>query len=86
MAGRDVSNNNIYDQIERTRLELKGDILRLESKFDVLEAGRLTKAEQDIGRLQVREATLNTKVYVLVFIISSVVSAIITAVALKTIK
>ncbi len=79
----EVTNSRLYEMIDRSRLELKGDILRLEAKFDNLEAGRLTRAEQDIGKLQVREATLNTKVYVLVFIISSAVSAIITAVVLR---
>jgi hypothetical protein len=79
----DVSNGSIYELVDRTRVELKGDIIRLEAKFDALEAGRLTRAEQNIGNLQVREATLNTKVYVLVFIISSAVSAIMTAVAMR---
>lgn len=79
----EVSNGKIYELIDKSRVELKGDIIRLESKFDNLEAGRLTRAEQDIGRLQVRDATLSVKVYVLVFIISSVWSAVVTAVALQ---
>ncbi len=80
----DVSNNRIYELIDRSRIELKGDIIRLETKFDNLEAGRLTRVEQDVGRLQIKDATLNTKVYVLVFVISSAVSAIITAVVART--
>jgi hypothetical protein len=82
----EVSNDKIYELINSTRIELKGDIIRLEAKFDALEAGRLTRAEQNIGRLQVRDATLSTKVYVLVFVISTAVSAIMTALALKVIK
>lgn len=78
----EVSNSKIYELIDRSRLELKSDIIRLESKFDNLEAGRLTRAEQAIGKLEVKDATLNTKVYALVFIISSAWSAIITAIAL----
>lgn len=82
----EITNDKIYELIDRSRMELKGDIIRLENKFDSLEAGRLTRAEQRIGELQVRDATLSVKVYVLVFIISSVISAIITAVSLKVIK
>ncbi len=86
MAERPVSNQNIYELIDRSRLELKSDLLRLETKFDNLEAGRLTRAEAAIGKLEVRDATLNTKVYVLVFIISTVISAIVTATAIRFIK
>jgi len=76
-----VTNDKIYELVNSTRLELKGDINRLEGKFDNLEAGRLTRVEQDVGKLQVKDATLSTKVYVLVFIISTAWSAIVTAVA-----
>ncbi len=86
MAQTPVSNQNIYELIDRSRLELKGDLLRLENKFDSLEAGRLTRAEGAISKLEVRDATLSTKVYVLVFIISTVISAIVTATALRFIK
>lgn len=79
----EVSNDKIYELVNSTRLELKGDISDLRRQFETLEAGRLTRAEQDIGRLQVRDATLNTKVYVLVFIISSAVSAVIAAIAVR---
>lgn len=89
---KQISNGDLYDQLTRMRVELsaqanqnraelKGDVLRLESKFDTLEAGRLTRAESNISSLQVREATLNTKVVALVFIISSVSSGIIYALA-----
>lgn len=81
-----VTNRDLYDAINGLRVEVTGQVQRLDDKFSQLEAGRLTRAEQAIGSLQVRDATLSTKVYVLVFIISSVVSAIITAVALKFIR
>lgn len=84
--GKPISNDKLYDLVDRTRLELKGDIIRLETKFDTLEAGRLTRAEADISKLQVKDATLNTKVYFLVFIISSVMSGLITVAVSRLIK
>lgn len=85
MATKNVDNGAIYELVNSTRVELKSDIIRLEGKFDTLEAGRLTRAEGDISRLQVREATLNTKVIALVFIISTMSSAIIYALASRLI-
>ena len=73
----EVSNDKIYDLVNSARLEIKGDVLRLEAKFDALEAGRLTRAEGDISRLQVKSATLNTKVYALVAVITLAVNAAI---------
>lgn len=84
------TNTNIYELIERLRLELKADIQsattalannqgKLEGKFDTLEAGRLTAAEREISKLKVAEATLNVKVLVLVFIISTTSSALVYA-------
>lgn len=77
----EVTNDKIYDLVNSTRLELKGDLRDLRQQFEQLEAGRLTRAEQNIGKLQVKDATLSTKVYSLVFIISTAVSAIMTAIA-----
>jgi hypothetical protein len=77
----EISNDKIYELINSTRLELKGDIRDLAAQLQALETGRLTRAEENIGKLQVKDATLSTKVYVLVFIISSVWSAIVTAIA-----
>lgn len=78
-----VGNDKIYELVDRTRLELKSDNLRLESKFDALADGRLAQAEAAIAKLRVKEATLSLKVYALVFIISSIWSSIVAAIALK---
>lgn len=82
----EVGNDKIYDLINATRLEIKGDVLRVEGKVDMLEQGRITNIEADVGKLKVKDATLSTKVYVLVFIISTVMSAIVTAFAERVIK
>lgn len=79
---------DVYELVERTRLELKQDMLNavatvsmnqgtLEKKFDELEAGRLTRAEEHIRNLQVQNATANTKLAVLVFVSAAIVSAIV---------
>ena len=94
---KQVDNGAIYELVNSTRLELKNDIVnavstvsqnqgRLEKKFDDLEAGRLTRAEANITTLQTREATLNTKVVALVFIVSTLSSAIIYALAARLVK
>lgn len=51
--GRPVTNDKIYELVNTSRLELKGDINRLENKFDNLEAGRLTRAEGNINSLAI---------------------------------
>ena len=63
---RPVTNDKIYDLINSTRLELKGDIGNLQQQFTTLEAGRLTRAEGNINALgldlQKAINTLNQKV------------------------
>lgn len=50
---RAITNDKLYDAINSTRLELKGDIRDLRGQFDTLEAGRLTRAEGNINELRV---------------------------------
>lgn len=81
----EIGNDKIYDLINATRLEIKSDVLRVEGKVDNLEQNRIAGIEADVSRLRVKDATLATKVYVLVFIISSIMSALVSAVALRLI-
>lgn len=83
---KSIDNGAIYELVNATRIELKSDIIRVENKFDALETGRLTRAEANIATLQVREATLNTKVIALVFILSATTSAIVYALAARLIN
>lgn len=76
-----IDNKSLYDLVDRTRLELKGDINRLENKFDTLEAGRLTRLEDRVGRQQVSMATAATKLGILGFIASTIVGALVGALA-----
>lgn len=52
-APKAITNDKLYDAINSTRLELKGDIKDLRGQFDNLEAGRLTRAEGNINDLRV---------------------------------
>lgn len=93
----EASLRDVFELVERTRLELKGDMVAavsvisknqasLEEKFDTLEAGRLTRAEGNIRDLQVSNATVNTKLAILVFIAAAIVSAIISVVIPRLVK
>lgn len=72
-----VTNRDLYNAIRDLRSEFTGSIQRLDDKFMQMEAGRLTRAENAINKLEVRDATLSTKVYVLVGIITITGSAIV---------
>jgi hypothetical protein len=85
--GKQISNDKLYERLDSIRLELKQDIVsavstvsqnqgRLESKFDTLEAGRLTRLEGTVTDLRVRlqkyegdnsitDATISTKLAVI---------------------
>lgn len=76
----DPDGNKIYDLIDRMRLELKSDIIRLETKFDNLEAGRLTRLEDRVSKQSTTIATTATKLGILGFISASIVGAVIGAV------
>ena len=43
---------DLYTLIGETRKELNDSILRLETKFDLLEAGRLSRNETAVGELR----------------------------------
>lgn len=100
MAAKSSNNANfkdIFELVERMRLENKQDLsvavstitqnqASLEKKFDELEAGRLTRAEGDIRDLRVQNATVNTKLAVLVFIAAAIMSAVISVVIPKIVN
>lgn len=91
--GNNVTNSKLYDYLGRVdaninsvRLELKGDLNRLESKFDTLEAGRLTRLEERVSRGEVRQAINGTKLAVLVAGVTLTISAITTIILDRIIK
>ena len=43
-----INLKDVYDIVEKSRVELGSHILRLENKFDLLEAGRVTTLEANI--------------------------------------
>jgi hypothetical protein len=84
--GSKVTNDTLFTQIDRVRVELKGDIIRLEGKFDNLEAGRLTRLEQQVNQQQVYQATSSTKLAIIGFIAASIIGAIISVVVPRLIR
>lgn len=52
MANGTVTNKELYDAVDGMRKELKVDILRVETKFDTMEAGRLSRLEREFATLQ----------------------------------
>lgn len=77
-----ITNDKLYDLVDRTRQELKGDILRVEATISTAVNGPLRAAQEDITDLKVKDATLSTKVYMLVFIISTATSALMSGLVL----
>jgi hypothetical protein len=81
-----VSNKDLYDSLDRVRIELKTDIVRLEAKFDSLEAGRLTRLESQVNKQQVNQATASTKLAIIGFIAASVIGAIISTIVPRVVN
>lgn len=93
MANRPVTNDKIYELVNSTRLELKGDLRDLRTQFEQLESGRLTRLEGKMSDFEVNQvkrdskltenqAVLSTKVVVIisisVFILDVLVSLLVT--------
>ena len=52
--GDKITTQQVYNLVNETRKELTGSILRLETKFDNLEAGRLSALESKFASLEAR--------------------------------
>lgn len=85
MAGG-ISNERIYELIERVRIELKEDIKGVESKVDGLADGRVKDLEKRVNAQDVTQATAATKLAVVGFIAASVIGAIISVVVPRLLK
>ena len=88
MPSQRYSNEDIFDRLERLRVEVKGDIQinynslkqdvqGLRSDFNTLEAGRLTAVEQRTNTLEKNQGIQNYKLYVLWSIITVALTIII---------
>lgn len=75
--GKVVTNDHIFNLINSTRLELKGDINSLQGKIDLLESGRLTNLENEVNNIRVRQAVTGTKLAVLIGSITFIVTIIL---------
>ena len=49
-----VSNQQLYELVNNTRRELSDDIKRLDDRFTMFEAGRLTDLERDVANFKGR--------------------------------
>ena len=66
----------VYALVQETRTELTGSITRLENKFDLLEAGRLSKLETNFANLRGEiqgKATINAVVISVIIGISMLI-------------
>jgi len=68
-VGDIVSAREVYKLINDTRLELSGHILRLETKFDTLEAGRVSALEKQITEMKAEQEPVKRLVYGLVSVV-----------------
>lgn len=91
-----VTNDKIYELVNSTRLELKGDITDLRKQFDMLESGRLTALERRMNDFVVAQAnkdaiadrntaTLSAKFVIIYSIVGAIFVALVTAIAYKII-
>lgn len=82
-----VTNDALYRLVDDTRREVNGNIARVEGKVDGVISGPLAVVTDRVNKIEVKNAILSTKLYVLVGIIgaltSIVTSAVVTALALK---
>lgn len=94
--GKPITNDKIYEQIqavdnrqsdklEAIRLELKGDISRVENKIDTAISNRIDKLEDKVYTLQNRQSVDNTKLAILIASISIIVSATATVIVSRII-
>lgn len=74
--GDKVTIREVYTLIESSKSELKTDLLRLENKFDNLEAGRLTRLEHDFNETRSELSNTKGKLFAITTIIALVISLI----------
>ena len=78
MENEKISAEKVYSLIDSMRRELKADIMRVEAKFDTMEAGRLTRLEVEFAEFKAIHTPIKKIVYGLVgFIFISFVGALI---------
>ena len=72
--GNKATIREVFNLVEKTREELMGSILRLEGKFDILEAGRLSKLERDFAFLQGKMAIIAGVISVVISLIFLIIN------------
>ena len=75
--GSSASIREVYDLVEKKIGEVNASVLRLESKFDQLEMGRLSSLEKGFANLQGRLAIVAGIVSIVISVAVSLLSKII---------
>ena len=74
----EVTLQDVYKAVNDVRLELSGDIRRIENKFDNLEAGRLSRVERDMAEMKASYSPVRLVVFAAVgLILTTVVGALV---------
>ena len=66
MKNGKITTQQIYELVDRKVNEVNASIIRLENKFDTLEAGRLSNLEKEFSNLQGKMAVIAGIVSILV--------------------
>ena len=68
-----ITQKEIFDLVNDVRKELSSHILRLEAKFDTLEAGRLSRLEAKFSQLEAQSEPVKKIVFGLVALTLTIV-------------
>ena len=60
---KDILIKQVYEIVDSAKKELTSHILRLETKFDILEAGRVSGIEKDMAELKAEQKPIKMVVY-----------------------
>ena len=72
------SAKEIYNLMDKMRSEITEHILRLETKFDALEAGRVSRLEKEVAQLTATLEPIRNVVYgIVAIVLVAVLSAMI---------
>lgn len=73
-----ISIQDIYKLVNDARVELSAHILRLEGKFDILEAGRVSALEKNFAEMKAKHDPVEKIVYgMTAFILLAVLGSVI---------
>lgn len=63
MTEQEIPIKQVYEIVDKAKVEITGHILRLEAKFDSLEAGRVSSLEREMAEVRVNQGLIMKLVY-----------------------